>query len=283
MTLVTTSASGIPLASGAERGAPNVSLVLGAGGARGLAGIGVLHALQDAGVSVEEIVGTSMGAFVGALACVTPNYAELEARGRSLSRRTFFSPGYAPGGVGSVARLRSAIAEAIGDVFLEQLPTALTIMCTDMNTGEPVALRTGSVAEAVAASCSIAGIHPPSAISGRLLADGGYSGPLHVAAATLHPVVVLDPMVPATRRLELPQLARNPLVWGRSAIDHHVKGIDVMLWRLSRFELRESSAIVVRPSLDGISPFDFSKTEEIVEAGYREARTIISRLVSLEA
>lgn len=255
---------------------PTVSLVLGAGGARGLAGIGVFRALQDVGLTVGQLVGTSMGAVVGALICVASSPADLETRARSLRRTTFFAPGFEVGGVGSALRLRASMRSLLGDLDLNQLRPPLVVMCTDMNTGEAVPLRSGSLADAVAASCSIAGIHPPIAIGGRALADGGYSGPLHLAETSLARVVVLDPMVAAARPVGLPRPATTPLGWMRGAIDGHVKGIDIMLWRLSRAELTSRPHVLVRPELEGVSPFDFTRIPEIIEAGYLVARKALA-------
>jgi hypothetical protein len=89
-------------------------------------------------------------------------------------------------------------------------------------------------------------------------------------------ILVMDPMVAPTQASRIAEHADNPMQWARMAFDHHVKSIDIMLWRLSRLELMSGQETVIRPDLNGISPFDFTQNRAIIEAGYWSARAILN-------
>jgi NTE family protein len=151
-----------------------LGLALGGGAARGLAHIGVLQELEAAGVVVTHVAGCSFGAVVGA-AYVCGTLSELEERARAFRRSELI--GYA-----DVAFSGGAVR---GDVLLgrlqcltrglrfEELPVPFAVVATDLETGSPVVLRAGPVAEAVRASMSVPGLLAPAVIDGRVLVDGG--------------------------------------------------------------------------------------------------------------
>ena len=186
---------------------PKVGLVLGGGGARGAAHIGVLELLEQLRIPVDCVAGTSMGALVaGAWAAGlsplqmrealsradwrdmfqdNPDYAELNWRNKRLSQR--FLPGseaglrggsaVVPPGVVSAQKIKLFINRLVhadaGELELQQLPLPVSIIATDIGTGERVVLRRGSLTQAMRASMSVPGLMAPLSLDGRKLVDGG--------------------------------------------------------------------------------------------------------------
>lgn len=151
-----------------------IGLALGGGAARGLAHIGVLKELQAAGIVVTHVAGCSFGAVVGAAyACGTLEL--LEERVRSLTRSGLIRLADAAfsGGVLRGDALLDELRWLTRGLRFEQLPIYFAVLATDLQTGAPVVLRRGSVAEAVRASISIPGLFAPAVVDGRVLVDGG--------------------------------------------------------------------------------------------------------------
>lgn len=157
---------------------PTIGLALGGGGARGLAHIGVLKALERAGIPVHVLAGTSMGGLIAALYAAGRPAAEIEAEtlrlGKlnqllnlvdlGLPRRAFLSGD----------KLYAFLQEKLGpQLTFAQLRRPLALTAVDLISGKEIILREGSVAEAVRATISLPGMLEPVERSGQLLVDGG--------------------------------------------------------------------------------------------------------------
>lgn len=199
-----------PPAAAEQAGAgtrPKVGLVLGGGGARGAAHIGVLEVLEQLRVPVDCVAGTSMGALVaGAWAAGlspaqmreelaqanwadifedNPDYADLNFRNKRLSQRylpgseTGIKDGSAVGQPGVVAGQKiklffnSLVRAQTGEPQIEKLPLPVSIIATDIGTGERVVFRDGSLTLAMRASMSVPGLMSPLEYRARKLVDGG--------------------------------------------------------------------------------------------------------------
>jgi len=193
-----------------------VVLVLSGGGARGLAHIGVLEILEEQGIPIAGIVGTSMGSIIGGLAA--SGYAPGELRRvvedldltNLLSERT--NPIFVPlpsdnltprnkipwvmlnqagevigplGGLSGVKLLErfAQLASRVQVVRFDELPIPFAAVATDLETGEKVVLRAGSLASAMRASMAIPGLFEPWPMGDRLLVDGGLVSNLPVETA----------------------------------------------------------------------------------------------------
>jgi Patatin-like phospholipase len=152
---------------------PLVGLVLGGGGARGFAHVGVLRVLEQNGVPVELIVGTSVGSLVGALYAGDTDSRELERIARPLERKDLFDFGIAPAlfgtGLASGDRLERFVRDHATSERIEDLRLPYAAVATDLNSGDVVVLRRGDLARAVRASSAIPGVFEPVEIDGRLL------------------------------------------------------------------------------------------------------------------
>jgi NTE family protein len=159
-----------------ERATAGLVLALGGGGARGLAHIGVLEVLAESGLPVRAVVGTSIGAEIGAFLAAGMSVAEMTSVATSLDWKLvlrLFFPDLRAGGLASGERIVSWLADKLGAVRIEDLALPFAAVATDLESGDEVVLDRGPLVEAVRASLSIPGTLAPFRLGGRLLVDGG--------------------------------------------------------------------------------------------------------------
>ena len=150
-----------------------IGLALGGGAAKGVAHIGVLKALEDADIEVDYIAGTSVGAMIAALYAYKIDVETIGSLARRLTMSKVTSFKLNKTGFFSTESLRELMLEYVGDVAIEDAAIPLSIVATDINSGEEIVLTSGSVVDAVCASAAIPGIYIPVEINGRTLVDGG--------------------------------------------------------------------------------------------------------------
>ena len=150
-----------------------IGLALGGGAAKGVAHIGVLKALEDANIEVDYIAGTSVGAMIAALYAFKVDVETIGSLARRLTMSKVTSFKLNKTGFFSTESLRELMLEYVGDVAIEDAAIPLSIVATDINSGEEIILTSGSVVDAVCASAAIPGIYIPVEINGRTLVDGG--------------------------------------------------------------------------------------------------------------
>lgn len=170
-----------------------VALVLGSGGARGYAHIGVINELEARGHEIICISGTSMGALVGGVYCAggleaMTSYA-LGMNRADVLRFADVTLG-APGLI-RLQRVMHKLAEFTGDRRIEELPISYTAVATDIENANEVWFRRGSLLSAIRASISIPAVFTPVSIGNRLLVDGGLLNPLPVGPAMDAPADVI--------------------------------------------------------------------------------------------
>ena len=161
-----------------------LGLALGAGGARGLAHVGVLQTLTEAGVSIGAISGTSSGALVGAV-YAAGQLENFERRMRDVRWNevlSLFDPGLPRSGLVSAARALERVAPGLGDWRIEDLPNPFAAIAVDLVTGREIAIRQGRLFDAIRASITVPGIFVPRISSGQLLVDGALRNPVPVSA-----------------------------------------------------------------------------------------------------
>ena len=163
-----------------------IGLALGSGAARGLAHIGVLKALKEEGVSIDIIAGSSMGALIGA--CYAREgeikiFEEIILRidWKQLARLADPNLALLFKGIIHGKKVKEFLRTLIGDIQFKDLKIPLAIVTTDVNTGEEVIIKEGSVIEAVRASISIPAIFMPVKSKNRFLMDGGIVNPVPVS------------------------------------------------------------------------------------------------------
>jgi NTE family protein len=150
-----------------------VVLVLGGGSARGLAHIGVLKVLEKEKIPIRRIVGTSMGALVGAAYSVGMPLKKMEEIAHKFSWKTVFDPTLPKMGLLAGKKLAKVVAELTENKSFEQCRIPIAVVTTDIEKNERVVFQKGDLQKVVCASCSWPGVFNPVRIDGRLLVDGG--------------------------------------------------------------------------------------------------------------
>ena len=159
-----------------------LGIALGSGSARGWSHIGVLNALEESGIKVDYISGTSIGSVVGAVYSIG-DIKEFEKFARSIDWKsivsfidvTFPGSGLIPG-----KKVFKMLSEYYKDILIEDLPVPYCAIAADVLTGEEIRFSSGRVADAVRASVAIPGVFTPFKFKDRVLVDGGIVNPVPV-------------------------------------------------------------------------------------------------------
>ena len=164
-------------------GSKTVSLVLGIGGARGLAHIGVIQWLTENGYDIRSIAGSSMGALIGGIyaAGKLPVYTKWVSALERMQVLRLLDPAFGRGGIFKGERIMGVLRELIGDFEIGDLPVSFTAVATDLESGEEVWLREGKLFDAIRASIATPLIFTSFNCNGRKLFDGGLVNPVPIA------------------------------------------------------------------------------------------------------
>lgn len=165
-----------------EHKTPRIGLALGSGSARGWSHIGVINALERAGIVPDIVCGTSIGALVGA-AYAAGEHGRLEPWVRGLKWQSVVGllDWKLGGGLMAGGKLVDFFRSQYDDPGIEHLPKAFGCVATDLASGREVWLRSGSMVDAVRASIALPGVFTPALQDGRLLVDGGLVNPVPVS------------------------------------------------------------------------------------------------------
>lgn len=163
---------------------PKIGLALGSGSARGLAHIGVLRAIEEAGIRIDMIAGTSIGALIGA-AYSAGRLDELERDFRSIDRKrigALLDPVLPWSGFIDGKKIAEFVRAHVSLKAVEQLPIPFCAVATELFSGQETVIREGDLIDAVRASISVPGIFSPVRWKNRILVDGGLVNPVPVSA-----------------------------------------------------------------------------------------------------
>jgi len=257
--------------------APRIGLVLGGGGARGVAHVAVLDALEDLGLRPVAVAGSSMGSIIGAAYAAGLSAAEIRerliaafgTRGNVFSRLWRLRPRslgavFGQDGVG-FGRLDAerVIGVFVDDAFpatFADLRTPFVAVATDFYGGTEVHLSQGKLLQAVAASCALPGIFRPVVIDGRVMVDGSILNPVPVDALP-QPVDIAI----AVDVVSFPEPREGQA--GPTAVGSVLGSAQLMMQQLMMPKLeRFPPDILIRPPIGGFHVMDFLKTREILDA-----------------
>lgn len=265
-----------------------VWLVLGGGGLKGLAHVGAWRALSEAGVEVQGIVGTSIGALVGALVSHGMGWREMEERARSLAkedivrvnRRSVLFNGIRQPSVFRGDTLREYYQDVLPEEGWDGLGIPLQMNAVALATGRTewfgVGARTDvSLVEAVYASSALPVLYPPSVLDGAAFVDGGTEHPLALSRATeLGATGIIGIDVGSGETMETESILRQGMV------GIHQRIFSIMTYRRRRDLLAQwegPPVLYVRPRLEGYGTFDFDEVGYFVEEGYRAMTEALER------
>jgi NTE family protein len=270
-------------------GRTSIALVLGSGGARGLAHIGVIERLLESDYRIDYISGCSMGALVGGIYAAGKMDVYKEwARG--LERRDVLSLlDIAIGRAGLLKgeKVIGVLTELIGDHRIEDLPIGYTAVATDLLEQKEVWLNRGRLFDAIRASIAIPTVFTPHRIRGRLLVDGGLLNPIPIAPALNHEtdlIVAVNLNAARTeRRRGGPRLEEAKEGDGKGEIpgifDIMSLSMDTMQNAIARLKLAGYSPdLVVDVPRDACSFYEFYRADELIALGRECASRALARL-----
>ncbi|MCC2610193.1 patatin-like phospholipase family protein [Neorhizobium sp. Rsf11] len=271
-----------------------LALALGGGAARGWAHIGVLRALDEAGIEVGMIAGTSIGALVGG--CYLAGKLDaLESFARSLTMRRIaglLDLTIGGGGLFGGMRLTRRMQEHLEDIAIEDLDRPFVAVATELHTGHEVWISSGSLITALRASYALPGIFEPVKSNNRTLVDGALVNPVPTSVCRAYE----QPLVVAVNL--------NYDIFGRSAVVKHSAGIqpeddgrkkavdarvgvtgtmvqafNIIQERISRARLAgDPPDLALHPRLSDIGLSEFHRAGEAIDRGYSETMAQIAAL-----
>ena len=238
-----------------------LGLALGGGATLGAAHIGVLKALEEMSIDVHCIAGTSIGAYIAALYAfgVSPSDIEDEISGLNWLDISSFSLVKLKFGLLANDKLGDSIRNLLGDVSVEDAPTPLAILATDIAEGKRAVLTEGSVSQAVMASTCVPGIFAPVEIGDQMLVDGGL-----VENVPISPLKKLGANLTVGVDLSGNRSYRKP----DDLIDVLINAIDIAIDNATRLQTSKAE-IVITPEVGAYSRTDSGQVSELVDAGFK--------------
>ncbi|MFZ5563480.1 MAG: patatin-like phospholipase family protein [Thermodesulfobacteriota bacterium] len=297
-----------------EKQTKTVSLVLGSGGARGLAHIGVIRWLEENGYVIRSISGCSMGALVGGIYAAGKLDA-YEAWVRTVTKRDIvglLDIAWGGGGLVKGDRIIHTMVDLVGDVAIEDLPIPYTAVAVDLKNEKEVWIQSGPLFDAIRASISLPLFFTPFRVDGVPLIDGGVLNPVPIAPTfgdRTDMTIAVNLDGPATKEIRPPAVPAEPRQasafveavsrffkkfqkngetgpepeeetdqdW--SAYDIATQAFDAMQGTIARLKLAAyppSRVIDIPKNACGL--LEFNRAAEMIEMGYRAAK---ERLTSL--
>lgn len=279
---------------------PKIGLVLGGGGSRGLAHIGVLKVLAREQIPIDLIVGTSMGGVVGVLFALGYTPTEI-ARGMTAIQGSFILNRNILSARARQRTLREQLAPTLEGKTFADLKIPATLMAVDMQHGREVTLSEGPLLPAVLASSAVPGAYPPVKLDGMQLADGGVIDSLatHVAyeqgaekiiAVDVYPPLIKDgpwsDPISAIMGFQLPMGIFNGNGNGANKDPNPVsalwRAVRVMTWYLHEQRLQAHPPhVLLRPNVGNYGSLDFKDVDGPIQAGQAEAERCLPQLRAL--
>ena len=237
---------------------PAIGVALGGGFARGMAHIGVLKVLEEEGIPVRVVTGTSVGALIGASYCSGLSLEELEKVAHSCRFTTFARWTVSRYGFASNDRMVSFLTRTLKVKTFEELRIPLGVTATDFNTGQGVVFHSGSIIDPVRASCAYPGMFLPVEIRGRYLVDGMLS----------HPVPTRPLRDMGAERVLAVHLKGT---WAKGGAPRHLFDVIGQSFAIAQDAMsslwKDAADIVVEPDVAGFAYDDFKRAGDLIQSG----------------
>lgn len=293
-----------------EIGRVLVGLVLGGGAALGVAHVGVIRALEKEKIPVDVIVGSSMGALIGALWAVGYNCDELEAIAREFENKSslwkLFDPVPPVSALIDGGLISRWLRKHLGSRTFYSCRIPLRIISYDLKNRQELVLESGSLVDAVRQSVSIPGVVRPVMKKDQMIIDGGVLNPLPTNVLVARGVkkviavnVLQSPEQVSRGQLLKQAFVRNKLkikfwsapweyvrfrfwLWLAKSVDPNIADIIVKTLQASEYVIAEQSAhqadVVIHPDLTGIDWFELYRVDELIKAGETATVKALSKI-----
>jgi NTE family protein len=238
-----------------------VGLALGAGSVRGFTHIGVLAVLQQAGIPIDYVAGSSVGSLIGAAYCSGMSAEEIQKISYDFSWSKIAAPSWSMDGLASFEKMEKLIDGLFDHPTFEDLKIPLRVVATDIDKDEAVVISEGRVAPAVRASCSVAGVISPVQWNGKRLADGIFVNSVPVSVVRemgADYVIGVDVLKPFIR-------PRGG--W----IGYLVNAIEIALRHAGGGT--KSADCLITPEIGGFTYMRYSKRSQLIERGRQAAES----------
>jgi len=237
---------------------PAIGIALGGGFARGIAHVGVLKVLEQEGIPVRLVAGTSVGALIGAAYCSGVTVDELHEMAHNVRFTTFARWTLSRCGFASNDRMISFLTRFLKVKTFEELRIPLGVTATDFNTGEGVVFHSGSIIDPVRASCAYPGMFLPVQMRGRYLVDGMLS----------HPVPTRPLREMGAERVLAVHLKGT---WANGGAPRHLFDVIGQSFAIAQDAMstvwRQAADLVIEPDVAGFAYDDFKRADELVRVG----------------
>src|SRR5579859_3335529 len=249
---------------------PRVGLALAGGFARGIAHIGVLRVLREAGIPIDCVAGTSVGALIGTAYCAGASLDEMQTEGQATTFADFgrWTPSWL--GLATNQRMEKYLARFTAAKTFEELKTPLAISTSDINEGITVYYTSGPLVQPLRASCAYPALFVPIQYDGRTLVDGFLTAPVPVEGAMLLGAEVVIAVYLDSGSDTTPRTAVEVISRSFNIIQRHAE----VAWR-------QQADLIIEPDVREYAWDDFSKTAELVKAGEEAARKMLPEIQAL--
>ena len=246
---------------------PRVGLALAGGFARGIAHLGVLRVLRDAGIPIDCVAGTSVGALIAVGYCAGASLEGMANVGAATSFTDFgrWTPSWL--GLATNQRLEKYLARFTPATAFEELRTPLAIATTDINAGVTVYYSHGPIVPPLRASCAYPGLFVPIQFEGRTLVDGFLTAPVPIEGVMLLGADVVIAVYLESGNVEEPRTFTDVLSRSFNIIQRHGD----LAWRTQ-------ADVIIEPDVKSFVWDDFSKTPEMVAAGEAAALAVLPQI-----
>lgn len=245
---------------------PSIGIALGGGFARGIAHIGVLKVLEEEGIPIRVVTGTSVGALIGAVYCSGNSVEELQEIAHSCRFTTFARWTVSRYGFASNERMVSFLNRVLKVKSFEEMRIPLGVAATDFNTGEGVVFHSGSIIDPVRASCAYPGMFLPVIIRGRYLVDGMLSYPV--------------PSRPL-REMGVDRVLAVHLkgTWANNGAPRHLFDVIGQSFAIAQDAMsslwRSAADLVIEPDVAGYAYDDFKRADDLMRVGEAAMRAAL--------
>jgi NTE family protein len=247
------------LTTGEERPAterPRVGLALAGGFARGIAHIGAIRGLVKAGIPIDVVSGTSVGALIGACYCAGVSLDEMQRIATTTGFTDFgrYTPSWL--GLATNQRMEKYLARFTPKRTFEELQTPLAIAATDINAGVSVYYTRGLLGPPLRGSCAYPGLFVPIQFEGRTLVDGFLTAPVPVEGALLLGADVVIAIYLEAGNVDNPRSVADVISRSFTIIQRHAD----LAWR-------QQADVIIEPDVKPFVWDDFTRTAELVAVG----------------